>query len=83
MGDGADPADALESERVAGVLFEQRESWLTEQVCDVVLGAGAEIVHCQNVMALREKCTAHVRSKESRPTSDDNPTFVDHSCTPF
>lgn len=83
MDDGIDPADTLESERIASVLFSQREPWMIEQVGDVVPGTGAEVVHRQNVMALPEKCPAHMRSEESGSTSDDDTTVVDHSGTPF
>jgi hypothetical protein len=31
-----------------------------EQIDDVVLSSSAEIVYCQDIMALLEKCAAHV-----------------------
>jgi hypothetical protein len=83
MDDDIDPVDALESEWIAGVLFNQREPWLIEQVGDVVPSTGAKVVHRKNVMTMPEKCATHMRSEESGPTSDDDPIVVDHSGTPF
>jgi hypothetical protein len=60
----------LHVEREGDVVAHQLEVRVAEQVDDVVLGAGEEVVHAEHVVAVGDQALAEVRAEEAGAAGD-------------
>src|ERR1051326_980812 len=65
-------------ERCAHVVPHEFEERLAEEVGDVLLAAGEQVVHAQHVVSCLKQCIAKVRAQKSGPACDEN--FL-HDCS--
>ena len=63
----------LDVEREGDVVAHQLEVRVVQQVDDVVLGAGEEVVDAQHVVAVGQQAVAQVRAEEAGAAGDHDP----------